>query len=77
MAKMRQFEEYKTYIKDGIKRELLTAVAGDSISTTFTFKQDKQVLTAIQYLSDLKLYQKALSVEPKTEPKDKPKSKKK
>ncbi|MEE0877181.1 MAG: S41 family peptidase, partial [Fibrobacteraceae bacterium] len=77
MAKMRQFEEYKTYIKDGIKRELLTAVAGDSISTTFTLKQDKQVQTAIQYLSDLKLYQKALSVEPKTEPKDKPKSKKK
>lgn len=77
MAKMRQFEEYKTYIKDGIKRELLTAVVGDSISTTFTLKQDKQVQTAIQYLSDLKLYQKALSVEPKTEPKDKPKSKKK
>ncbi len=77
MAKMRQFEEYKTYIKDGIKRELLTAVAGDSISTTFTLKQDKQVQTAIQYLSDLKLYQKALSVEPKTEPKDKAKSKKK
>ncbi|MBO5201933.1 MAG: hypothetical protein J6C30_04295, partial [Lentisphaeria bacterium] len=25
LAKMRQFEEYKTYIKDGIKRELLTA----------------------------------------------------
>ena len=74
---MRQFEEYKTYIKDGIKRELLTAVVGDSISTTFTLKQDKQVQTAIQYLSDLKLYQKALSVEPKTEPKDKPKSKKK
>ena len=77
MAKMRQFEEYKTYIKDGIKRELLTAVVGDSISTTFILKQDKQVQTAIQYLSDLKLYQKALSVEPKTEPKDKPKSKKK
>ena len=77
MAKMRQFEEYKTYIKDGIKRELLTAVVGDSISTTFTLKQDKQVQTAIQYLSDLKLYQKALSVEPKTEPKDNPKSKKK
>lgn len=77
MAKMRQFEEYKTYIKDGIKRELLTAVVGDSISTTFTLKQDKQVQTAIQYLSDLKLYQKALSIEPKTEPKDKPKSKKK
>lgn len=77
MAKMRQFEEYKTYIKDGIKRELLTAVVGDSISTTFTLKQDKQVQTAIQYLSDLKLYQKALSIEPKTEPKNKPKSKKK
>jgi carboxyl-terminal processing protease len=70
LAKMRQFEEYKTYIKDGIKRELLTAISGDSISTTFTLQQDKQVQTAIQYLSDLDLYKKALSAE---QTKDKPK----
>jgi carboxyl-terminal processing protease len=78
LAKMRQFEEYKTYIKDGIKRELLTAISGDSISTTFTLQQDKQVQTAIQYLSDLDLYKKALSAEQtKNKPKEKNNSKKK
>jgi carboxyl-terminal processing protease len=78
LAKMRQFKEYKTYIKDGIKRELLTAISGDFISTTFTLQQDKQVQTAIQYLSDLDLYKKALSAEQtKNKPKEKNNSKKK
>jgi carboxyl-terminal processing protease len=56
-----QFEENKKYIMDGIKRELLTAIAGDSISTTFTLKSDDQVNEAIKYLSDTKLYKKAIS----------------
>lgn len=60
-AKMKQFDDYKTYIKDGIKRELLLAIAGDSISTTFTLKNDEQVKTAIKYLSDAKLYKEAMS----------------
>lgn len=60
-AKMKQFDDYKAYIKDGIKRELLLAIAGDSISTTFTLKNDDQVKTAIKYLSDTKLYQDAMT----------------
>lgn len=59
--KMKQFDDYKSYIKDGIKRELLLAIAGDSISTTFTLKNDEQVKTAIKYLSDTKLYKEAMS----------------
>lgn len=78
VAKMKQFDEYKTYIKDGIKRELLLAVSGDSVSTTFSLQHDKQVKTAIQYLTDLKLYNKALSPEQtKTKPAKKAKPKKK
>lgn len=59
-AKMRQFEEYKEYIKDGIKRELLTAIAGDSISTAFGLQKDEQVKEAVRYLSDEKLFKEAI-----------------
>ena len=56
-----QFDENKQYIKDGIKRELLTAFINDSVSTAFSLKQDKQLNEAIKYLSDLNLYKKAIS----------------
>ncbi|WP_297697927.1 S41 family peptidase [uncultured Fibrobacter sp.] len=56
-----QFEENKQYIKDGIKRELLTAFINDSVSTAFSLKQDKQLNEAIKYLSDMNLYKKAIS----------------
>lgn len=56
-----QFEENKQYIKDGIKRELLTSFANDSVSTAFTLKQDKQLNEAIKYLTDMNLYKKAIS----------------
>ncbi|MDR1759124.1 MAG: S41 family peptidase [Fibrobacter sp.] len=56
-----QFEESKQYIKDGIKRELLTAVAGDSVSTAFTLGSDTQLNEAIKYLSDMNLYNKAIT----------------
>lgn len=72
----RQFEENKAYIMDGIKRELLTAVAGDSASTAFTLKSDAQVKEAIKYLSDMSLYKKAISA-PAKESKPQEKSKKK
>ena len=55
-----QFEQNKQYIKDGIKRELLTAIAGDSVSTAFMLKSDVQVKEAIKYLSNIKLYEKAI-----------------
>ncbi len=75
-AKMRQFDEYKTYIKDGIKRELLTAVAGDSVSTAFTLTSDKQVQTAIEYLSDDGKYRAAISKSANSAKKEKADSKK-
>ena len=56
-----QFDENKQYIKDGIKRELLTAFINDSVSTAFSLKQDKQLNEAIKYLSDMNLYKKAIS----------------
>jgi len=56
-----QFDENKDYIKDGIKRELLTAVVGDSVSTAFSLKRDEQLKEAIKYLSDMNLYKKAIS----------------
>ena len=56
-----QFDENKQYIKDGIKRELLTAFINDSVSTSFSLKQDKQLNEAIKYLSDMSLYKKAIS----------------
>ncbi|WP_298767903.1 S41 family peptidase [uncultured Fibrobacter sp.] len=56
-----QFDENKQYIKDGIKRELLTAFHNDSVSTAFSLKQDKQLNEAIKYLSDMDLYKKAIS----------------
>lgn len=71
----RQFEENKAYIMDGIKRELLTAVVGDSASTAFTLKSDAQVKEAIKYLSDMNLYKKAISA-PTKEKKPQPKKKK-
>lgn len=55
-----QFEQNKEYIKDGIKRELLTAIAGDSASTAFMLKKDVQVKEAIKYLSNMKLYEQAI-----------------
>ena len=56
-----QFDENKQYIKDGIKRELLTAFLNDSVSTAFSLKQDKQLNEAIKYLSDMNLYKKTIS----------------
>ena len=60
-----QFEANKDYIKDGIKRELLTAFVNDSVSTAFSLKRDKQLNEAIKYLSDTQLYKKAISAPPK------------
>lgn len=63
-----QFEENKQYIKDCIKRELLTAFANDSVSTAFTLKQDKQLNEAIKYLTDMNLYKKTISAPTKKKP---------
>ena len=60
-----QFEANKDYIKDGIKRELLTAFVNDSVSTAFSLKRDKQLNEAIKYLSDTQLYKNAISAPPK------------
>lgn len=56
-----QFDENKDYIKDGIKRELLTAMVNDSVSTAFSLKRDEQLNEAIKYLSDDALYKKTIS----------------
>ena len=56
-----QFDENKDYIKDGIKRELLTAMVNDSVSTAFSLKRDEQLKEAIKYLSDDALYKKTIS----------------
>ena len=72
-----QFEENKQYIKDGIKRELLTAFINDSVSTAFSLKQDKQLNEAIKYLSDMNLYKKAISAPDKRAKKNAKDSKKK
>ena len=73
-----QFDENKQYIKDGIKRELLTAFINDSVSTAFSLKQDKQLNEAIKYLSDMNLYKKAISApDKKTSKKSNKDSKKK
>ena len=71
-----QFDENKDYIKDGIKRELLTAMVNDSVSTAFSLKRDEQLKEAIKYLSDTGLYKKTISG-PGKRPTDKPKQKKK
>ena len=74
-----QFDENKDYIKDGIKRELLTAMVNDSVSTAFSLKRDEQLKEAIKYLSDDALYKKTISGPGKRPAKadDKKKSKKK
>ncbi len=59
--RQKQFDENREYIMDGIKRELLTAVQGDSASTAFSLKRDAQVKEAIKYLSDMELYKKAIA----------------
>jgi carboxyl-terminal processing protease len=56
-----QFDENKDYIKDGIKRELLTAMVSDSVSTAFSLKRDEQLKEAIRYLSDMNLFKKAMA----------------
>ena len=56
-----QFDENKDYIKDGIKRELLTAMVNDSVSTAFSLKRDEQLKEAIRYLSDMNLFKKAMA----------------
>ena len=61
-----QFEANKDYIKDGIKRELLTAFVNDSVSTAFSLTRDKQLNEAIKYLSDMQLFKKSISAPPKT-----------
>ncbi len=59
--RQKQFDENREYIMDGIKRELLTAVQGDSASTAFSLKRDAQVKEAVKYLSDMELYKKAIT----------------
>ena len=68
-----QFEANKDYIKDGIKRELLTAFVNDSVSTAFSLKRDKQLNEAIKYLSDTQLYKNAISAPAKKKGAAKPK----
>jgi carboxyl-terminal processing protease len=63
-----QFDENKDYIKDGIKRELLTAMVNDSVSTAFSLKRDEQLKEAIKYLSDMKLFKQAISAPTKGQP---------
>ena len=68
-----QFDSNKDYIKDGIKRELLTSFQNDSVSTAFSLKRDKQLNEAIRYLSDMDLFKKAMAPQQKataTKPKD-------
>ena len=71
-----QFDENKAYIKDGIKRELLTAMVSDSVSTAFSLKRDVQLNEAIKYLSDMNLFKKAMAPEKKAAKKQDPKAKK-
>lgn len=66
-----QFDENKDYIKDGIKRELLSAMVNDSVSTAFAMKRDKQLNEAIKYLSDMNLFKKAMSTPDKKQPEKK------
>ena len=70
-----QFDENKDYIKDGIKRELLTAMQNDSVSTAFSLKRDEQLKAAIKYLSDESLFKKTISGPGKHAAKKDPKSK--
>jgi carboxyl-terminal processing protease len=63
-----QFDENKEYIKDGIKRELLTAMVNDSVSTAFSLKRDEQLKEAIKYLSDMSLFKKAMAAPAKKQP---------
>ena len=56
-----QFEENKDYIKDGIKRELLTAMVNDSVSNAFALKRDEQLNEAMKYLNDMNLFKKAMA----------------
>mgnify|MGYP002623874084 CR=1 FL=1 len=72
-----QFDENKDYIKDGIKRELLTAMVNDSVRTAFSLKRDEQLKEAIKYLSDTGLYKKTISGPGKRPQAVKPKQKKK
>lgn len=62
-----QFDGNKDYIKDGIKRELLTAFVNDSVSTAFSLKRDKQLNEAIRYLSDMDLFKKAMAPQQKAD----------
>jgi carboxyl-terminal processing protease len=72
-----QFDENKDYIKDGIKRELLTAMVGDSVSTAFSLKRDEQLKEAIKYLSNDALFKKTISGPGKRPQAVKPKQKRK
>ena len=72
-----QFDENKDYIKDGIKRELLTAMVGDSVSTAFSLKRDEQLKEAIKYLSNDALFKKTISGPGKRPQTTRPKQKKK
>ena len=72
-----QFDQNKDYIKDGIKRELLTAMVNDSVSTAFSLKRDEQLKEAVKYLSDDALYKKTISGPGKRSVDKKPKPKKK
>ena len=56
-----QFDENKDYIKDGIKRELLSAMVNDSVSTAFSLKRDEQLNEAMKYLNDGNLFKKAMA----------------
>lgn len=65
-----QFDGNKDYIKDGIKRELLTSFVNDSVSTAFSLKRDKQLNEAIRYLSDNDLFSKAMAPKKKSNAKN-------
>jgi carboxyl-terminal processing protease len=53
------------FIKEGLKREMLLTYNGDKASTKFRLKSDFQVLEALKYLKDDKLYKSILTPKPK------------
>ncbi|MBF0432726.1 MAG: S41 family peptidase [Fibrobacteria bacterium] len=56
-----QFEQNIDYINYGLKRELLQAVKGDSLSHLIAISRDKQIEEALVYINKPELYIKALT----------------
>ncbi len=71
-----EFGRNEEYIKYGLKRELLKAVLGDSAQYVHELTLDKQVIEAMEYLTDEKKYAKAFHLS-KVEEKKSVKKKKK